>query len=239
LAKLTNQTALIRDAAVKLSLIGKIELESIKDILIFMKQNDFGDLLIETLSKQIKVYPTNTYLIYTLVEELAQRGQFDEALSALELVEVQSSVDVMVTRGTIKQQQGKLKQAQQNFEDAYSAFPSVYTLKKLINFYSLINENESALKALYTHIESFPTDNQAKLMLAFRSSSSDAIRLYREVLIDSPDNSVALNNLAWELHNQGKNEEAIEFSDKAVKISPEQESFQSTNKIIRGALLEN
>jgi Tfp pilus assembly protein PilF len=55
-----------------------------------------------------------------------------------------------------------------------------------------------------------------------------AIEDFRKVLDSQPDNTIALNNLAFLLAENGKADEALKYAQKAVQLAPDKPDFEDT-----------
>lgn len=76
-----------------------------------------------------------------------------------------------------------------------------------------------------------PQDISTKLVYAGSQletgNSGAAIRLYEEILRQSPNNIIALNNRAW-LYHKNKDRRALDFAQRAYKLKPDSISVIDT-----------
>jgi tetratricopeptide (TPR) repeat protein len=85
-------------------------------------------------------------------------------------------------------------------------------------------QSDRSLQVLNQHLNAFPNDARAKMVLAERQIGIDtdaAIKSYREILQDFPNNFVALNNVAYVLMEKGDYDDAMEYASKAYEIQPD------------------
>ena len=87
-----------------------------------------------------------------------------------------------------------------------------------------LNKKSEAISLLNKHIEQFPNDVVARMMLAERQiavSQDDAISQYEAIIAVNPNNFVVLNNLAYLYTQEGRFAEAEKHARKAVEQKPE------------------
>lgn len=89
---------------------------------------------------------------------------------------------------------------------------------------------------LRTYIKDAPDDMAARLLygelLSGRSRWSDAAEQYRHIVSKDPRNVVALNNLAWALH-QVRDPKAVELAEQAFALAPKSAPIVDTLGVIR------
>jgi len=74
-------------------------------------------------------------------------------------------------------------------------------------------------------LENDPDSTAAMTVLAVllptTGRSEEAVQLYRQILTTEPDNVIAMNNLAWIMcEEQGKYQQALELTQRGLKIAP-------------------
>ncbi|MDX5297607.1 MAG: tetratricopeptide repeat protein, partial [Gammaproteobacteria bacterium] len=88
-----------------------------------------------------------------------------------------------------------------------------------------------ALEVLEATIQKFPEHAQTRLALALayqtNNKTAEAVANYEQLLLKTPDNPVALNNLAWLYKEQG-NPKAEELAARAYKASPDSAAIIDT-----------
>jgi tetratricopeptide (TPR) repeat protein len=86
-----------------------------------------------------------------------------------------------------------------------------------------VNRPQEARVAYETMLERRPGNRAAQMGRANALFASDqfagAVQAYREILATDPDRADAWNNLAYALHRQGKQDEAVRAAERAVSIA--------------------
>ena len=89
--------------------------------------------------------------------------------------------------------------------------------------------------ALRAHIAERPDDLGSRVyfgdQLVLRKRWPDAAEQYRVILARDPRNALALNNLAWSLH-QMKDPKALEFAERALAVAPQSAPVIDTTAVI-------
>ena len=94
---------------------------------------------------------------------------------------------------------------------------------KIVNLLKDMKKTDEAYEFLNSWAKSNPQDVTARTMLANwqlqENDNQAAIKLYEELLQDSPNNIIALNNLAY-VYQQMGDERAITLAEKAFQLAP-------------------
>jgi putative PEP-CTERM system TPR-repeat lipoprotein len=112
-------------------------------------------------------------------------------------------------------------------EDAMVAYDANKNTNNFFLYYRALRasgQSDRSLQVLNQHLNAFPNDARAKMVLAERQIGIDtdaAIKSYREILQDFPNNFVALNNVAYVLMEKGDYDDAMEYASKAYEIQPD------------------
>jgi tetratricopeptide (TPR) repeat protein len=86
---------------------------------------------------------------------------------------------------------------------------------------------------LANHPDSLPAMNALALLLQLTDRSPESAALYRQVLTLEPDNVKAINNLTWILcEDQGKHKEALDLTQRGLKIAPNYVDLIDTRGIV-------
>ncbi|MDU0356347.1 PEP-CTERM system TPR-repeat protein PrsT [Paraglaciecola aquimarina] len=127
---------------------------------------------------------------------------------------------------------GQLLLIQKNYEDAlplliknYEFKPSTDVLKLILDCHVKLSQKGKAIAFTQKHIELFPKDIAAKLYLAGLAMEENkplAEEVYKNILETEPLNSIALNNLAAVLQQQGKSDESVTVTKNALSQAPEE-----------------
>ena len=107
---------------------------------------------------------------------------------------------------------------------AYSGVANTRNLVLLLSAMEQVNQGQQGIELLSKHVENYPNDVAAKMLLAERqisNSQSEAISTYEESLKLNPNNFVVLNNLAYLYLETGRVDDAKELAEKAVELRPE------------------
>ena len=117
------------------------------------------------------------------------------------------------------------------YQQALTKSPSSELAVKRHNALVLAGERARAYELTEKWIDAHPDDAAAKLTLAggyqHDGRNDDAIRLYEQVLKLSPDNGVALNNLAW-LYGEKGDRRAVDLAEKAYAKYPDTSATADT-----------
>nr|WP_168710970.1 XrtA/PEP-CTERM system TPR-repeat protein PrsT [Ningiella ruwaisensis] len=115
----------------------------------------------------------------------------------------------------------------QAIDDAQSAYAQSPNTDNLFIYSQALfasGQQDASYNALESHVERFPNDVRAKLLLAERQIENDsgsAIANYREVLELAPNNFVVLNNLAYLLMQNGELADAAKYAEQAYEMQPD------------------
>jgi putative PEP-CTERM system TPR-repeat lipoprotein len=134
--------------------------------------------------------------------------------------------------------QGDIQIAQLKYTDAVESYKKVFAIVqnsniiiKLAEAYKLSGNKDMALSILNDWIKEHPEDASTSLYLAsmYQESTEDkqAIVHYEKTIELSPDNVIALNNLAW-LYIDSDPERALELARKANEQVPDSPEIMDT-----------
>jgi tetratricopeptide (TPR) repeat protein len=157
---------------------------------------------LELVQSEAQKAPTSAEKAALLVATAEAAGKPETALAELQKMAVRNptSAGVQIRIGQVEQQRGNLPKALQAFERARQLAP---TLKGM----------DAAIGSLQDQL----------------GQSNEAIASYRKALIDSPDDPMVLNNLAFILADTGGDlNEAMQLITKALQKSPNSGSMRDT-----------
>jgi putative PEP-CTERM system TPR-repeat lipoprotein len=171
--------------------------------------------------------------------------RYDDALViAQELIDrLPESAGAYVLRGDVKARTGDLAAALTAYEKGFELSPSPQMLLK--RYTVLANQSRilEGRKLLEQWISDHPDDATIRLALASidqeKGDGATAAARYETVLAQSPNNVVALNNLAWVYFETG-DPRAIKMAERAYELAPRVAAIADTYGwfLIRGGKLE-
>lgn len=128
-------------------------------------------------------------------------------------------------------QRGKHAEAADLYQLAREKSDSPETVVRQVRALREADRERRAIEILEQAIERFPEASRLPLDLAMihqsRGNSESARSAYERTLELAPDNAVALNNLAWLLHEEDP-AEALKLAEKAYRNNPEAASIADT-----------
>tara|TARA_R110001583_G_scaffold1542_10_gene11992 strand:+ start:2348 stop:4882 length:2535 start_codon:yes stop_codon:yes gene_type:complete len=102
-----------------------------------------------------------------------------------------------------------------------------------------LNKINEAVTFLEKRVTDFSADTKSRLFLADTLSKIDKNKALEHFYIlneQLENNLMVLNNIAWLLHEQGKNKEALPYAQKALDIAPTNLQLQDTINQIKAAI---
>ncbi|WP_394221195.1 tetratricopeptide repeat protein [Alteromonas gracilis] len=131
--------------------------------------------------------------------------------------------------GTYAVKQNNLDEAASLLTKAYSESSNSHTLK-LLHALNLRrgNVDNGILKA---HLEQYPNDLSIKALLAeslIGQDNAQSIALFEEIVSQTSGNTDVLNNYAWVLHLEGKNDKAFEIAKRVVELNASNQDYLDT-----------
>ena len=198
----------------------------------FLRQGMAGNAR-EQLQTALKI-EANNYLAMSLMAETELKdGNYDKSLAyarSLQKAQPQLYIGHM--------QEGNVWMAKQNYYRAHSAFSKAWKrqqtadlAKRLFTASKHTANFEDAIKPVLTWLNNHPNDRSLRFFLAVQYQGADqndnAIREYETVIAGTPDNSAALNNLAW-LYHLKDDPKALDLAERAYRTAPEDASILDT-----------
>lgn len=142
---------------------------------------------------------------------------------------------LMGLEGELLYREGKRQESVTVLETAYAKTKKPRLVKILATAYLELDQGNKATEALLKHLELYPVDTSARVMLASIYINTDplqSIEQYKILLNQYPNNPIFLNNLAWQLMESGNAQEAQEHAVKAVEQQPENPFILDTYGVI-------
>lgn len=139
-------------------------------------------------------------------------------------------------QGQIWLTEGKISQAVPGLEALYEIVHSPYNAALLFSTYIELGRKKAAFDFLKNHVETFPTDNITRNLLAENSVNSEPALAKKHFLILlklAPDNISILNNLAWIEYQQGNYQSADKFIKSAIELDTEHPQILDTAGLIQ------
>jgi putative PEP-CTERM system TPR-repeat lipoprotein len=141
--------------------------------------------------------------------------------------------------GRIAAWKKKHREAKRLLTESYQQIPRDDTAAWLSEQIKVVDGNNKAVSFLETHLASYPDNVAARTQYANLLTSTDkakAIIQYNKILLNAPNNAIALNNLALNAMENGNLNTAEEYANRAYKIAPNIPQILDTVAIIK---LEN
>ena len=126
---------------------------------------------------------------------------------------------------------GEFKQAADLYQLALDKHDSAATVIAYTRALQASDQAEKAIPLLTDAMTRFPNQPELPLALALIYQSSNqpekATAAYERVLELAPDSVLALNNLAWILH-ENNDERALDLAERAYQLSPQSAAIADT-----------
>lgn len=183
-------------------------------------------------------YPPATGMLVTL---LARTGKIDEALAIAKDVQVKGPGDPIgwVMEGDLQVSKGNRVGAVAAYRNALLKRPLSEVAIKLHRALLDAGQNADAGKFETDWLIKQPDDAMFNYYLGDRALAAGdyerAETLLRKSLVKSPQNAVAMNNLAWLMQRAGK-PGALEMAEKAQALQPDNAAFLDTAAEIYAAV---
>lgn len=145
--------------------------------------------------------------------------------------EIKALPDVEAINALLLIQENNPKAAVKPAQIAYASRANRRNLLTLINALDGANRPADALVLINKHVAARPNDTVASLLLAERSMISTpqkSITIYTSLVVQQPNNFVALNNLAYLLYEQDEFAKAEGYAKKAMAIQPDNAAVVDT-----------
>ncbi len=156
---------------------------------------------------------------------LAMQGKTDAAWKTLRSLpeSMQSVPFVRGIRARLLVKEGKPREAIGHALAAYEARNNPLNAVLVAAAYELAERPQDAFEFLQKHVDAYPTDQRAAMLLAERMIPLDknkAMTAYEAILELYPENFVVLNNLAYLYYEEDQLERAETLAQRAVELRP-------------------
>jgi putative PEP-CTERM system TPR-repeat lipoprotein len=201
----------------------------------------------EALKKALVLQPDYIDAQMALAELEVAKRNYDQALVIARTIQRQSAESPLglMLEGDVLTAQKNPALAVKAYERAFAIGKSGPLMIKLHTSLSQAGKGDEATARLTLWLKAHPDDEPTRLYLAetylAEKQNKAAIEQFQTILQHNPNNSAALNNLAWTYHLE-KDPRALEYADKANLLVPNSPQIMDTlgwilieqNNITRG-----
>ena len=117
----------------------------------------------------------------------------------------------------------------------YEAYPTSQNAMLLALAQKQTKKDDHAIQTLNAFLKVNENDAQVSSLLAslyLEKQPEKSIPLYEQMLVAKPHDIISLNNLAWLNLKHGSLEQALKYSDMAIKVAPEHPSILDTRGMV-------
>lgn len=172
--------------------------------------------------------PADLVIVNNLVIALSQLGRDREALDLItdELARTDPSLHLLRTRAFLAQQLDEFDTAVEVYEQVVEAAPDDWeSWNNLGNARRALDDHEGAVQALRRSVEINPHAAPSRFnyatALEYSGASAEAERELRQMAADFPSDEKPMRELFVLLKRQGRDEEALEAMEEAVRRAPD------------------
>ena len=199
-----------------------------------MEQNGLGEALFTGLKLQAN-HPLAGNVMALYVSSAANLEEAAKRVNELAKLEPKHK-HVLDLRAQLALKQGAPKKAVAIYNDLQKSFPDEGAwVLKLAQAQWLAGNQKGHLKTLSSWLKSHPNDVTAQFMLANAylqlKQDDDAKKAFAKVVELTPNNALALNNLAW-LLRKSEPQKALIYAEKAQQLSPKNAGIMDTLGVI-------
>lgn len=187
----------------------------------------------EDIKRAIALDPANPQTRVAMIDLHLRKGQLEQALAGARDLQKdgRGAAAGHMVEGDVLMMQKKPDAALRAYEQAYKTGKSSQLLVKLAQALRLNGKNKEADALLAQFLKERPADAivsmySAEVQLAAKQYKS-AIATLESILKRTPNNVIALNNLAW-AYQQDKDPRALATAEAALKQAPEAPSVMDT-----------
>jgi putative PEP-CTERM system TPR-repeat lipoprotein len=187
----------------------------------------------DDLKKALALDPNFMQAKVAQIELAASSGKFDEALSMARNMQKSDpkSIAGYVLEGDILARQNKMELASRAYEQAFSIKKTPQVLSKLVFTLKGAGKTKEADAKMTQWQKDHPADPLAGIYFGESYLANKQYKLatdqFEAALKSSPDNPIALNNLAWG-YQQQKDPRALATAEHAFKVAPESPAVLDT-----------
>ncbi len=172
-----------------------------------------------------------------LLEVLLQQGKIAELDEQLQLLPdgFLPEAQLLTARGRLALETGRLDEAEPLLRQAFEQEPNSTTLVFLTHVLSMKDDMPTAVNLLESWLEEHPDDSQALHQVGTiyiaQGQDDEAIEVYERLVAQSPDDVVALNNLAWS-YRDIEQDRALTLAEKAADLAPDSAAITDTHAMV-------
>ncbi len=160
--------------------------------------------------------------------------EFEQQLN--KLVELApESPDVLLLQAAATSKSGDMEAAREFAEKAFNIAPSTNNLILLATYEEAAGDPQSALRHYEGWLDEHPEDAGARMAYAnnlqLGNRLDEAGQQYAEVIKTTPDNAIALNNLAWIIRNDDP-AKALGYARRASALAPDSGAVLDTLAVV-------
>lgn len=191
------------------------------------------NLGINELNRSVELDPRMLDAHAALVAAYLQTGDSAKALAQARTVKEKNPKLAIgyILEGNALLAQNKPGDALVSYQQAYKITPNAATINKVFQARQASGDRAGAVAELQEWLKAHPDDMLNRLVLADGFVTERrfdlAAREYQTVLKAQPNHPVALNNLAWSLHEL-KDPRALEVAEKALSLQPNNPAIMDT-----------
>ena len=191
------------------------------------------DAAIASLRRALSLRPGQVELQGTIAAIQLTAGQPGEAMKEARALQAARPKDSagFVLEGELLVNQKKYNEAVNAYSEALKRQPSVAIAMRFHTVLQLAGKQAEATKLASGWIRDHPQDIAMRLYLAEaelrKKDYPAAVKGYKEVLSMQPENTLALNNLAWAL-GELKDPSALGYAEKAYGLAPANAAIADT-----------
>lgn len=185
-----------------------------------------------SVNKALELLPDFPEAMVLLAASKDEQGQTQEALGVAQRLQKMHPDAALgyELEGGLYLKSKKLAEAEKAYQSAYQHGANAALAVKLYQVRRALGQS-NAIDALSAWTKGHPDDVPMALTLATayqaEQRNKEAIAEYERVVQKSPQNPVALNNLAWVYHEVGDGR-AVEYAERAYKLKPEEPAIVDT-----------
>lgn len=199
-----------------------------------------NDLLtaVSDLKSLSKIHLNNTIITLSLANIQVLINQPLDALRNIEKLEVEHPI-VNSIKGSALHRANRYLEALPYLKAAYSIQPQPRISGMIFESLIATNNRAKAMKHMEMYLANFPDDSNNRSLYASKLATTDrklAIDQYAIVIKKQKNNTIVLNNLAWQLYKEKQFKRAEFYIDKAKILAPKSANIDDTYQKIKLAI---
>lgn len=179
---------------------------------------------IAVVDKQLRVHPKEPVLLRTKIAAQSESGDHKAALETYQLLpdELANSAEMLYHKGRIQILNKQISPGLATLNQSYNLKPLPATAMAIANAYAKDVSFRRAVNFIEEHFAKHGKNstelNAFYANLLIEDDVNKAVTVYSEIVQQSPDNLIALNNYAWVLLEVGRVDDAKTYVEQALKI---------------------